>query len=206
MAVRVGRVLLEQLRGGITFHCILLISSFLIRLSVAPFFLSPRSLPMPAIGLFLVLSLFYYPTRVRVRSQRFSLSSPLLSCTLSVCVAPLAAVASLAWFGPVLIYFHHYLVSGEDKHAFACLMNQTPAVRPRCGVHVRVRSHARAHLLPAPAGLCLLVCDMESPAVGNHRRKHGQYMTAGRHRTHLNLARWLTIRGYGIFFKEGTKL
>lgn len=70
------------------------------------------------------------------------------------------------------------------------------------------REGARAHPLVrgAPttgaAGLGLLVCDMEPPAAGNYGGKHGQYMTAGRHKTHLKLARWSTIRGSGISFKE----
>lgn len=45
-----------------------------------------RSLPMPAISLFLVSSLFYYRTRVRVGSQCFSLQFSFLSRTLCLCV------------------------------------------------------------------------------------------------------------------------
>lgn len=101
---------------------------------------SQRSLPMPAISLFLVPSLFYYLTRVRVRSQCFSHSSlfyPTLCVCVCVCVASLSGMVR-----PVLIYSHHYLVSGEDKHAFACLMNQTAALRPRrAKVHVRIHSY-----------------------------------------------------------------
>lgn len=106
------------------------------------FFLPCILSPLPAISLFLVSSLFYYLTRVRVRSRCFSLSSLCVSV-----LAPRCRCLS-GMVRPVLIYSHHYLVSGEDKHAFACLMNQTAAVRPgREGA--RAHPLARGHLPPA---------------------------------------------------------
>lgn len=95
----------------------------------------------------------------------------------------------------VLIYSHHYLVLGEDKHAFACLMNQTPPIplsmrartrsRQRTHTHtgadvyIHVHTHAHAHTT-GPAGLYLLVSDIESPAAANYSGKHGQSIAADR--------------------------
>ena len=69
-----------------------------------------------------LVCLFCLSPSVFVLFQCFSLSfyyTPSLSVFLSVCLF------GIIWL--VLIYSHHYLVLEEDKHAFACLMNQTPS-------------------------------------------------------------------------------
>lgn len=64
-----------------------------------------------------------------------------LSVFLSLCLS------GMVWL--VLIYFRHYLVLGEDKHAFACLMNQAPLIPLSMRTHIytgtRTYEHTRTH-------------------------------------------------------------
>lgn len=46
----------------------------------------------------------------------------------------------------VLIYSHHYLVLGEDKHAFACLMNQTPLIPLSMRTHTNTQLCTYTHV------------------------------------------------------------
>lgn len=64
------------------------------------------------------------------------------------------------WQGLFLIYSRHYLVLGEDKHAFECLMNQTPPIPFSMKKHTS--TWAQQHKYAAavgPEGLCLLAAD-----------------------------------------------
>lgn len=91
------------------------------------------------------------------------MSSLLSSCALppsflSVCVLPQCFTLfimhcfplSVCLFGMVwlvLIYSLHYLVLREDKHAFACLMNQTPPIPLTMRTHTctEVGTHTLTH-------------------------------------------------------------
>lgn len=88
-------------------------------------------------------------------------------------------LSGIIWL--VLIYSHHYLVLGEDKHAFACLMNQTPRF-PSVWGHTCTHTHRHSNIqagththTPAAglAGLYLLASVMKSPAANNCRTTHG---------------------------------
>lgn len=128
------------------------------------------------------------------------MSSLLSSCALppsflSVCVLPQCFTPfithcfplSVCLFGMVwlvLIYSLHYLVLREDKHAFACLMNQTPPIPLTMRTHTctEVGTHTHTHTrkpmlltLQASVGptvLCLLAADMESTAADSFRNKY----------------------------------
>lgn len=69
--------------------------------------------------------------------------SQFLSITLSLCFSLSVCLSGIIWL--VLIYSHHYLVLGEDKHAFACLMNQTPSIPLSMGTHTCTRVHRYIH-------------------------------------------------------------
>lgn len=137
---------------------------------------------------------FFYYLTLCLRFVSVLLSQHLFpSYTLCVFSSLCVCLSGMVWL--VLIYSHHYLVLGEDKHAFACLMNQTPPIplsmrartrsRQRARTHtgadvyIRVHTHAHAHTT-GPAGLYLLVSDIESPAAANYSGKHGQSIAADR--------------------------
>lgn len=101
----------------------LLISSFFIRLSVSlfpPFSLCTKYWSLSCFVFFYYLTLCLRFISVLLSQHLF------LSYTLCVFSSLCVCLSGMVWL--VLIYSHHYLVLGEDKHAFACLMNQTSPI------------------------------------------------------------------------------
>lgn len=122
------------------------------------------------ISLFLAVFFLNLSLSVCVLSQCFSLCffpSHSLCFSLSVCLS------GMVWL--VLIYSHHYLVLGEDKHAFACLMNQTPPIplsmrtHTYTGVHRYTNAHAHTHTNRYTLLLLALQASVSLPLTWSHQ-------------------------------------
>lgn len=104
-----------------------------------------QSLSCCLVVFYLSLSVFCLSVSLLVSFCRTHTLSLSLWFPLCVCLF------GMVWL--VLIYSHHYLVLGEDKHAFACLMNQTPLIPLSMRTHthtqgctdIHIHTHASTH-------------------------------------------------------------